>query len=215
MTMGEIAILRVINLSNNIYARKLVSKTSITVIIIFNIIVIQVWAACVSLFSLDLCDVVKLQSIKPRFSRAIEWCIFIPVIVACYTGIASYTKTRVGELAVQRNPRVVRYDIASIRTCIIIMVAFVICHLPFIVRVTMLHKYALSIDIVELSFYFQFNLFSQAGNPLIMFCTCMEFRKHVLMFVRFLFRRWCQRNRVVAPAPAVALVGLNVHNLRP
>ncbi len=193
MTMGEIAILRVIYLSNRTCAKKLVSKTSMTMIIILNIIVVPGWAAWKSFYHLDFCDAIGSQ-IKTEVSPAIEWCVFTPIIVLCYTGIACYTKTRAGQPGVQRTDRRVRYDIATIRTCIVIIFAFLICHLPFIVYIVVKSiKHVQSIDILEYTFYYQFHFFSQAGNPIIMFVTCQEFRKHVLMFLRFLFRRRCRQ----------------------
>ncbi len=208
MTMGEIAILRVINLSNSVCARKLLSKTSMAIIITFNIVVLHAWIIS-TFFDIGICDAMESQSIEPKIGAAVMLCSFITVIVSCYTGIACYTKTRVGQLAVQRNERGVRYDIATIRTCIVISVAFFVFHLPFIIYVVLLNKDVLSINVVEFTFYFQLHLFSQAGNPIIMFCTCREFRKHVLMFVR----RRCKRNRI--GEPAVVALDLPGANLRP
>ena len=98
-------------------------------------------------------------------------------------------KTRTGKVAALKNARAVRYEIATIRTCIVIIVAFVICYLPFLVYAVILNKYGLSIDLVEMLFYYQFSFISQAGNPIIMFATCTEFRKHVLEFVRRFLRQ--------------------------
>ena len=215
ITMTEIAILRVINLSNSVWARRLVSKTSMAVIIIFNIIVIPGWATWKTFFYLDFCGGLQSQSLEPQFGPAAEWCFVFLIIFSCYTGIACYTKTRAGRVAGQRNERCYRYDIATIRTCIVIIVVFVACHFPFLIYLVLLNGNVLSIDLVEIVFYYHFHLFSQAGNPIIMFVTSSEFRKHVLMFVRrFLFRKLCKRNRVVVPA-AIALQDVSGVNLRP
>ena len=213
MTMSEIAILRVINLSNNVYAKKFVSKTSMAIIMIFNTTVVPVWAAWKSFFKLDYCDAIQSRSLEPQFGPAVEWCSFIAIIASTYILIACYTKRRAGQLAAQRDGRGDRYDIATIRTCIVIIAAFVLCHLPFLVYAALINEHVLRVDLVEIAFYFHFHLFSQAGNPIIMFCTCREFRKHVLMFVRFLFRRLCQRNVVRVPTP-VAFVDVAGANQR-
>ncbi len=196
MTMAEIAILRVISLSNNVCARKLLSKTAMAIMIAFNIIVMLGWATLT--FSHDnICDEMKSQGIDPsnKLRVVVIWAPFIIVVVSCYTGIACYTKIKAGRLASRRNARGVRYDIATIRTCTVIIIAFVVCHLPFLAYVVLASKYVSSVNLVDFIFYFEFHLFSQAGNPIIMFCTCSEFRKHVLMFIRFLFRRCCRHNR--------------------
>ncbi len=211
MTMTEIAILRVINLSNSVWARRLVSKTSMKMIIIFDIFVVPLWAAWESFFHLDICDAVQSLCIEPQFGPAVEWCSLILIIVSCYTGIPCYTKRRAGRVAGQRNERRFRYDIATIRTCIIIIVAFVVCHLPFIVYVILIHNHILTTEVLEIIFYIQFHLFSQAGNPIIMLVTSSEFRKHVIMFIRFLFPRWCRRNKVEVPA-VIALANLAAAN---
>ncbi len=95
-----------------------------------------------------------------------------------------------------------------------ISLAFVVFHLPFIIYVVMLNEYVLSIEVIEFTFYFQLHLFSQASNPVIMFCTCMEFRKHVLMFVRFLIRLRCKRTGAEVPA-VIPLQDLPSANIRP
>ena len=90
-----------------------------------------------------------------------------------------------------------RYDHATIWTCVVITVVYLLCHLPYIVYGVLVNLHILPVNIVHYGFYFVFNMFSQAGNPIIMFCTASEFRKHVLMFMRHLSRRWCRTRRIV------------------
>ncbi len=204
ITMSEIAILRVIKISNRVSAKKLLSKASLVMIITINIITVHAWAIWKTFFQFNACVATKTRSIEPiKFDPIVIWCSNITVIAVCYTGIACYTKTRAGQLAAaMNNERRNLYDIATVLTCIVIIVASTACHIPFIIYIALLIKQVLSVGIVEFTFYFQFHFFSQAGNPIIMFCTCREFRKHVLMFVRFLFRRWSKR-RVVVPVVIV------------
>ena len=207
ITMSEIAILRIFKVSNRASAKKLLSKASMATIITCNTVTVYAWAIWKSFFQFNACVATKTQSIEPlKLDPIVIWCSYITVIVVCYTGIAYYAKTQVGQVAAEmNNERRNRYDIATIRTCIVIIIVSTACHIPFIIYIALLIKHVLSVDIVEFTFYFQFHFFSQAGNPIIMFCTCSEFRKHVLMFIRFLFRRWSKRNRVV-DVPAVVVL---------
>ena len=115
MTMSEIAILRVINLSNSVCARKLLSKYSMAIVTTFNIVVVLGWAISTFFQDVNICDAMKSQTIEPKIGAAVMLCFFVTVIVACYTIIACYAKTRLGRVAVQRNARGMRYNIATIR----------------------------------------------------------------------------------------------------
>ncbi len=194
ITMSETAILRAIHLSNKTRAN--MSKTTILKIIVINIIVVPLWAAVRSFTFADICDGIQSQSLEPQIGPAVEWCSAVIIIASCYCGIACYVKTRAGKIARQRNARAVRYDIATIRTCIIIIVAFFLSHIPFVVYAVLSNMHILPIDLVEVLFFLQLSFLSQAGNPIIMFATCKELRKHMCMFVR-------QFSRKRAEVPAV------------
>ncbi len=194
--MSEIAVLRVINLSNKPSAKKLLSKNPMLIIITFSIIAIFGWAIWKTFIYNNICFAIKSSTTLSKIAPSAMWFSCLAIVVSCYTFIACYAKIRVGQLAVPRNEQGERYDIATIRTCVVIIAVFVLCHIPLLIYNLPLHEPITSIDIFQFTFYFQCQLFSQASNPLIVFCTCTEFRKHVLMFLRFLLRIWCDRNRV-------------------
>ncbi len=195
----EIAIIRLLIVFNRTFTQRLLSKGLISFIITFNVIVVQVAGIWRSFISWNFCDIILTprSSIIGTMTTAIA---IFSIMILCYSGIACYTKKKFNHLPNARNDRRDRYDFATIQTCVVVTIAFVVFHLPLFVY-CIINMNISSLNIMDFIFYGVFNLFSPAGNPIIMFCTCTEFRKHVFMFMRMLFRKMCRSNNVrVAPA---------------
>ena len=182
--MIEIAILRVISVTRRLPSTELLTKTVLAVIISVNNVVIGL-ASLFRAFStrLNICKARESLNSTEIFLW-INTCIlasYTSIICGSYAYIACYTKAYAGRFPVIRRNR---YDIATYRSCILIVLFHVVCHIPYSLYIVHINKHHDAVDVPNYLFYFGFSMLSHAGNPFLLFASTQKFRSFVLKVFR-------------------------------
>ena len=180
--MTEIAILRLICVSSKMNINGTVFKRGIIGIVLTNFVTLVPFSAYrTSNNKVNICTHSPVSSLWINISIIL---LFAVAIITTYAWIAWKTRQhfrRVRPAGRLERFTIERYDIATIITCISVVVVFVLCHLPVIIYGIVISKTSLPVSVSEYTFYSAFCWGSNIANPIVMFCTCKDFRQHVLM----------------------------------
>ena len=178
--MAEIAVLRVICVLRNVK----VNQNKLKYVIFINFAVITIISVSRVLFAGgNVCGSLT--------SRTKVWLLInLLIISSCgailcitYAWIAWHTKVRARHIPPERRAGRLpcdRYDIATIKTCVVTVASFLLCYLPLFVYGVVVYCYSLSVHASYYNLCISFVMLSHVGNPVIIFCTSKFFRKHVL-----------------------------------
>ena len=180
--MAEIAVLRVICVLRNERA----NQNKFKYVIFTNIAVITIISVARVLFSGgNVCGSLT--------SRTKVWLIINLLIISShgvilcitYAWIGWYTRTRARRIIApeRREGRLPgdRYDIATIKTCVATVASFLLCHLPLLIYGVLVYCYSLHFHFSHYNLCISFLMLNHVGNPVIIFCTSKDFRKHIFL----------------------------------
>ena len=201
--MSEMAIMRVLILSRNGDYNRRVFKLIIlaTAVVLFAISVLRSFPG-----ETNICN----NTSSPDLFLWINITILLSLaLILCltYGWIGWYTSKKARELEPVRQARlgpgpgprhahgVQRFDVATIRACTSIVACYVLCHLPYFVYGIVTTLKSLHVDTKEYAFYYLFILFSNVGNPIILYFTSKDFKKYVLRSLYLVRRRRRRRLR--------------------
>ena len=187
--MSEMAVLRVIGISRNADINQTLSRRGLTIMIFTNITGLILLSIYRTFVAENICSNPTSKHLWTNMTLASSFALLICVTYAC---IALYTKRKARKIAPERQG-VRSYVIATTKTCLAISVCFIIFHLPFITYIVLVKRNVIVFDENHYTFPLGFIMFSSIGNPIVMYCTCTEFRKHVLLSFTSA-RRACKRS---------------------
>ena len=200
--MAEIAVLRVICILRNVKAIHKILKN----IIFANIVIIPIISVSRVLFAGGhVCG--SLTSRRKRWVT-IDFSIISSygvILFTTYAWIAWYVKIRAKQIPPERRAGRLpggRYDIATIKTCVVNITSYLLSHLPLVVYGVVVYCLSLPIHRVHYNLCIAFAMLRHVGNPVIIFCTSKDFRKHF----RKSYNKICRsrRRRRIIPIDVVA-----------
>ena len=160
-------------------------------IIIFNIVTTTLYSAYRSFFSkMNICSSLTNADVSGRMTLNVGvFMLFFVILTLAYVWLYVIARKRSAVIApAMRNNQmgVTRYDIITLRASIIIVVSYVLYHIPYIL-------YSLLLDIGATndqsycahSFVVVFSSMSYVGNTIIVCWTSKDYRKHVLMTLNY------------------------------
>ncbi len=137
--MIEMAVLRVICVSRRLSAESLLTKTVLVVIISSNSVVMGLYTIYRTISGHNVCNLIARANSPELFiwTNTGVALSYAAIICGMYAWIAYYTRVNANRLAVARHNR---YDIATYRSCILIVFLHVSCYLPFVSYCIRVHR---------------------------------------------------------------------------
>ena len=74
-----------------------------------------------------------------------------------------------------------KHNLATIRTSVLIVTWYMLCHIPFFLLIVLVATDVVLISFITYSSFFVFVSLSHIANPVILFCSSKDFRKHVIL----------------------------------
>ena len=204
--MAEIAVLRVICILRNGQAY----QSRFKYIIFTNIVVVTVFSFSRVLFvESNICRSLTSQKKVWLIINLSMISIFGVILCTTYAWIAWYTKTRARRILPERRAGRLpgdRYDIATIKTCVATVASFLLCYLPLFVYGLVVYSYSLPVHYSHYNLCVSFGMLCHVGNPVIIFCTSKDFRKHGITLYNKIFRRRVHRRIIPIDIPIDVVV---------
>ena len=191
--MTEIAVLRVICILRNGRAY----QNRFKYLIFTNIVVITIISVSRVLFvESNICRSLTSPKKLWLIINLLMISLFGIILCTTYAWIAWYAKTRARQILRERRAGRLPgnwYDIATIKTCVATIASFLLCWLPLFVYGVVVYSYSLQVHYSHYNLCVSFAMLSHVGNPVIVFCTSKDFRKHVLTIYNKICRRKVRR----------------------
>ena len=198
--MSEIAVFRVIWISSYLNTRRFLTKRFLHKVIAVSTVIVIMFSLFRVLGKYNICRSLT----DPSSHTLINSCIvliYMFIIGSTHIWVAWYINKRTEQITEAiRTKRIPdnRYNIATIRTCVLIAAFFAICHLPYISYSVLVMKNLIDSSFPSYIIYYVFTIFVHVGNPVIMFCTSADFKHQVMKYFNF-----HKRNRRVEPIDVV------------
>ena len=195
----EMAIIRAVGISCNSFSRLRLSKYFLAAMIVSHSLAALLLTTYLALKQ-NLCSgfrdfgvhSVDLNSDETSyvFINAGAVVILFVIICSCYACIALLTHTNALNMAnVTRNnssinSHITKHNLSTIQSCVLTVTWYMLCHLPLIICVILIQNVPLSRTYITLCSFFALVSPRHLGNPVILFWSSKDFRKHVMLALR-------------------------------